>query len=85
MNEDMIKKVIAAFGVTEEEMHEANVYDVIVKTSIDLARLVLYVNKYEVMTPESRERLSKIIRQYLTDLETILLTETDIERLRQSE
>lgn len=87
MDEETFKELKKVLGLDQnsEQIHMATAYSFITQSSFDLANVVLYVKKYEVMTPEGRARFGSAVRTYLTDLQQILDAEAAIEMLRETD
>jgi ribosomal protein S13 len=85
MNEETIKMMAKLLGVEEKDLYKSAGYEFMMKVTMEITALVLYLKRYEVMTPESIERFEKAVKDYLTETNLIMSAEADIEQLRQSE
>lgn len=83
MNEEAMRRVASAMGVTQEELNEAAALQVMVTTSLDLARLVHFVKQNRVFTEEVQNRFGQAVKNYLVELRLILGAQADIESLRE--
>lgn len=84
-NEEAMSMMAKLLGVEEKDLYKSAGYEFMIKVTMELTALVMYLRKYEVMTPESVERFEKAVKDYLTETNLIMSAEADIERLRQSD
>ncbi len=82
MNEESIKMMAKLLGVEEKDLYKGAAYEFMVKLTVDLTALALFLKQHKVMTEESINRYEQAVKNYFSEVNLIMAAEADIERLR---
>lgn len=83
MDKETMRHIASTLGLSEEELKVAVAYQALIKTSLELTNLALFMKQNNVLTDEVAERFHQSVRNYLVELRLILGAQADIESLRQ--